>query len=189
MVKYKKGKKIILIVGMPGSGKTYAANIIKKEFGAKVINSGDIIREEIERRGLKYSPMADAAVAHWFHQYGREAILVQKVYEKIMRSRKKLIIVEGFRNIDQLQILEDLLDHKVSVIAIKCHFRLRWKRELERGRFGKEETKEYIRNRDISEKHRGIQGIIGKARYEIHNNGNEKQFMITVIRTVKKLLK
>ncbi len=184
-----KGKKIILIVGLPGSGKTHASDLVKKKLGAKVIHSGDIIRDEIQRRGLKYSPTADAAVAHWFHQYGREAVLVQKVFEKIKRARKKLIIVEGFRDIDQLQILEDLLDHKVSVIAINCHFRIRWKRELERGRFGKEETKEYIKNRDISEKHRGVQRIIRKAKHKVDNNGTKKQFETKLLRTVKKLNK
>ena len=184
-----KGKKIILIVGLPGSGKSSAAKLVKKKFGAKVINSGDIIRAEIERRGLKYSPTADAAVAHWFHQYGREAVLVQKVFEKIKRARKDLIIIEGFRDIDQLQILEDLLNYKVSVIAIKSNYRLRWKRELERGRFGKDETKEYIKNRDISEKFRGIQRIIRKAKYKIDNNGTKKQFETKIFRTVKKLIK
>ena len=184
-----KGKKIILIVGLPGSGKSHAAEIIKKKLGAKIINSGDIIREEVERRGLKYSPTADAAVAHWFHQYGREAVLVQKVYEMIVRARKKLIIVEGFRGVDQLEILEDLLDHKVSIIAVKCHFRTRWKRAEERERFGKEETKEYIKNRDISEKHRGIERIIRKAKHKVDNNGTKKQFETKLIKMVRKLNK
>ena len=184
-----KSKKIILIVGLPGSGKTHAAAFVKKKFGAKVINSGDIIRDEIERRGIKYSPTADASVAHWFHQYGREAVLVQKVYEKIVRARKKLIIIEGFRDIDQLQILEDLLDHKISVIAVKCHFRTRWKRELGRGRFGKEETKEYIKNRDISEKHRGVERIIRKAKHKVDNNGPKKQFEKDLIKMIRKLNK
>ncbi|MBU3904751.1 MAG: nucleoside monophosphate kinase [Nanoarchaeota archaeon] len=184
-----KGKRIILIVGLPGSGKTYAVDFVKKKLGAKTIHSGDIIREEIERQGLKYSPTADAAVAHWFHQYGREAVLVQKVFEKIVRSRKKLIIVEGFRDIDQLQVLEDLLDHKVSVITIKCNFKTRLKRELERGRFGKDETKEYIKNRDISEKHRGLERLIRQAKYKIDNNGTKKQLEVKIIKMVKKLNK
>ncbi len=188
MVK-KKGKKIILIVGLPGSGKTYAAEFIRKKFDAKVIHSGDIIREEVKRRGLKYSPSADAAVAHWFHSYGREALIIQKVYEKIKRSRKKLIIVEGLRNIDQLQILEDLLNHKVSVIRINCHFNRRWKRELERGRFGKGETKEYIKNRDISERHHGIDRLMRSAKYKIDNNGTKKQFETKIRKMVRKLTK
>ena len=184
-----KMKKIILIVGMPGSGKSYAADVAKKKFKAKIINTGDIIREEVERRGLKYSPSADASIAHWFHQYGREALVVQKVFEMIQRSRKKIIIVEGFRDVDQLEILEDLLNHKVSMIAIKSHFRIRWKRELERGRFGKEESKEYIKNRDISEKHRGLQRLMRRAKHKIDNNGTRKQLETKVIKLVRRLIK
>lgn len=184
-----KGKKVILITGMAGSGKSHAADVIRKKFKAKVIHSGDIIREEVERRGLKYSPSADAAVAHWFHSYGREALIVQKVFEKIKRSRTKLIIVEGFRNVDQLEILEDLLNHKVSLIAIKCNYRLRWKRELKRGRFGSAESKEYVKNRDISEKHRGIQRLMRRAKHKIDNNGTKKQLESKIIRLVKRLIK
>jgi len=184
-----KQKKIILIVGMPGSGKTHAADFIKKKFKAKIIHSGDIIRKEVERQGLEYSPGADAAVAHWFHSYGREALVVQKVFEKIQRSRSKLIIVEGLRNIDEVEILEDLLNHKVSIIAIKCDYRLRWKRELKRGRFGKEESKEYVKNRDISEKHRGIQRLIQRAKHKIDNTGTKKQLESKTMKLVKRLIK
>ncbi|MBU4124293.1 MAG: nucleoside monophosphate kinase, partial [Nanoarchaeota archaeon] len=136
--------KVILIVGMPGSGKSVVADIIQKNFKAKIIQSGDIIRKQIERKGLKFSPSADAAVAHWFHSYGRETLIVQQVYEQIKRSRMDLIIVEGFRNVNELEVLEDLLNHKISVIAIKANARKRYLRELKRKRFSRGETMEYI---------------------------------------------
>lgn len=182
-------KKVILIVGMPGSGKTYAADYIKKKYDAAAIHSGEIIRKELERKGLKYSPTADAAVAHWFHSYGRETLIVQKVYEKILRSRKPIFIVEGFRNINEVEVLEDLLNHKVSVIAIKTNFKTRYKRELARKRFGKEETLEYVKNRDISEKFHGIDRLIRKAKHKIDNNGTQKQLEKKIDKMMKRLLK
>ncbi len=182
-------KKVILIVGMPGSGKSYAADAMRNKFGAKVIHSGDIIREEVEREGLKYSPTADAAIAHWFHSYGREALIVQKVFEMIQKSKKELIVVEGFRNLDEVQILQDLLNHKVSVVAIKSSFKTRYRRELARGRFGKQETTEYIKNRDISEKHHGIVRLITKAKYKIDNNGSKSDLERKVFRLINRLLK
>jgi dephospho-CoA kinase len=45
-------KKILAFVGMPASGKSAAASILG-ESGIKVINMGDVIREEVVRRGLE----------------------------------------------------------------------------------------------------------------------------------------
>lgn len=181
--------KVILVVGMPGSGKTLVAEIIQRNFKAKVIRSGDIIRKQIEREGLKYSPSADAAVAHWFHSYGRETLIVQQVYEQIKRSRSDLIIVEGFRNVNEVEVLEDLLNHKISIIAVKTNARKRYLRELKRKRFAKGETMEYIKNRDISEKHHGIARIITRAKHKLNNDGTVKQLEKRTIRLVKRLLK
>jgi len=181
--------RVILVVGMPGSGKTLVAEIIQRNFNAKVIRSGDIIRKQIEREGLKYSPSADAAVAHWFHSYGRETLIVQQVYEQIKKSRMDLIIVEGFRNMNELEVLEDLLNHKISVIAVKTNARKRYLRELKRKRFSRGETIEYVKNRDISEKLHGIARIISKAKHKINNDGTEKLLEKRVIALMKRLLK
>ncbi|HEX59524.1 MAG TPA: hypothetical protein ENF26_05205, partial [Methanomicrobia archaeon] len=47
--------KIIAFVGAPASGKTEAANVAR-ELGIPVISMGDVIREELRRRGL---PLTD----------------------------------------------------------------------------------------------------------------------------------
>ena len=82
-------KKIILIVGLPRSGKSLAADIIKRRFKADVFRSGDIIREEIKRRGMKYTPQSDTLVAHWFNTHGREKILTKRVWDKVKKSKKE----------------------------------------------------------------------------------------------------
>ena len=85
-------KKLILIVGLPGSGKSTVADFLKNKFNAVIVHSGDIIREEIKRRGWEYNPKTDALIAHWFHTGGRERLVVERVWIKIKKSRKKLII-------------------------------------------------------------------------------------------------
>jgi dephospho-CoA kinase len=182
-------KKLIIIVGLPGSGKSFVADVIKKKFKAEAFHSGDIIREEIKRRGWKYTPETDALVAHWFHIGGREKLLIKRVWNKIKKSKKKLIVIEGLRSSKQLKYLKCYYKRKSVIIFIKASFKVRVKRELKRGRFGKQETISYLISREKLEKTHGILGLIKKANYTIDNtNLTKKQFENKIIKLIKKIL-
>ena len=43
--------KVIGFVGLPASGKTEAAKVAQ-ELGIPIIRMGDVVREEVKRRGL-----------------------------------------------------------------------------------------------------------------------------------------
>lgn len=180
-------KKIICLVGLPGSGKSFVAEIIKKKFKAKVFRTGDIIREEIKRRGLEYSPTADMVIAHWFHTQGREKIVVERAWKKIKNSRQKLIIIDGFRSPNETKYLEEISKIKPIIISITAPFKIRSKREIQRGRFGKEESISYLKKRDKLEKGHGVLKLMRKANYKIDNsktNANKQ-----IIKLMKKLIK
>lgn len=181
-------KKLIIIVGLPGSGKSFAANIIKRKFKAEAFHTGNIIREEIKRRGWKYTPKTDALVAHWFHTSDREKLLVKRVWSKIKKSKKKLIVIEGLRSVKQLKYLKAYYKRKPVVIFIKTSLKVRVKRELKRGRFGKQETLDYLRFREKLEKRHGILKLIKKTNYTIDNtNLTKKQFENKIIKLIKKI--
>ena len=182
-------KKFILIVGLPGSGKSTAADFIKKKYDAGIVHSGDIIREEIKRRGLEYNPKNDALIAHWFHTGGREKLVVKRVWNKIKKSKKKIIIIEGLRSEKQLKYLEDLAKINPIIISIVASFDVRVKRELKRGRFGKEESIKYLRFRDKLEKSHGEVKLIKKSDYKIDNSRlNERQTDKKIYEIMEKIL-
>lgn len=178
-------KKLVCIVGMPGSGKTYLADIIAKKYKAKHFHSGDIIREEIKRRGLEYSPHADMVIAHWFHTHGRDKIIVERLWNKIKKSKKRLILVEGFRSESEVNYLRELSGIDPIVIAVTAPFKIRLKRELKRGRFGEEESKEYIKSRDNLEISHGIKKLIANADYKVENLGKKGEKKI--LKLVRKI--
>lgn len=183
-------KKLIVILGLPGSGKSTAADFIKKEFNADVFHSGDIVREEIRKRGLEYTPKTDALIAHWFHTSGRERLLVKRVWDKMKKSKKKLIVIEGLRSDEQLKYLEKLAKTKLTIISIIASFNVRANRELKRGRFGKEETITYLKFREKLEKSHGIGGLLKKADYTIDNSKlSVKQTNFKISKIMKKILK
>ena len=182
-------KILILIVGLPGSGKSTAADFIKRKFSADIVHSGDIIREEIERRGLKYTPKNDALIAHWFHTGGRERLVIKRVWNKIKKSKKKLIVIEGLRSEKQLKYMENIARIRPIVISIVASFKVRVRRELKRGRFGKEESIKYLRFRDKLEKSHGEDKLIKKSDYKIDNSRlNERQTDKKIYEIMKKIL-
>jgi len=182
-------KKMILIVGLPGSGKSTVADFLEKKFNADIVHSGDIIREEIKRRGWEYNPRTDALIAHWFHTGGRERLVVKRVWGKIRKSRKKIIVIEGLRSEKQLKYLEEISKTRPVIFSVIASFKVRVKRELKRRRFGKKETISYIKFRDKLEKSHGEWKLIKKADYTIDNSRlSEKQTERKIIELMKKIL-
>ncbi|MBN2203353.1 MAG: AAA family ATPase [Candidatus Aenigmarchaeota archaeon] len=180
-------EKLLIIVGLPGSGKSFAAEVVKEEFKASVFKSGDLIREEIKSRGLKYTPENDAKIAHWFHTSGRERLLIKRLFDKIERTNRKLVVVDGLRSVQQLKYVKSHFESPI-IIYIKSSFESRAKRELKRKRFKKGETKEYIRFRDRLEKSHGVLGLINKANYTIDNTSlTMPRFRNEVIKLVKNI--
>jgi dephospho-CoA kinase len=161
--------KIVLVVGLPGSGKSTVANFIRDNYKARIFLSGDIIREEIKRRNLAYTPENDSKIAHWFHTNGREGLVVKRLWSKIVKSGKKLVVIDGLRSETQLGILEKTAKTRPFVISVIASQNVRVKRELSRGRFGKKESVKYVKFRDELEKGHGIMGLMARADYKIDN--------------------
>ena len=99
-------KLLVLIVGMPGSGKSFASSVIRKRFKAKTFKTGDVIRDEIKRRGLKYNPENDKRMRLWFHS-GREHLVVERLWKKV-RPCKGIVVIDGLRSPKELAILKRL---------------------------------------------------------------------------------
>lgn len=162
-------KKVIVVTGLPGSGKSTVADYIESKYNAKVLHTGDVIREEVKRRGLRYTPENDAKIAHWFHTNGRERLVVARVWQKASRTRRKIIVLEGFRSYDQLNSLEKLSKTRPIVISVEASLNVRVKRVLKRRRFGKAESVKYVKFRDRLEKSHGIGPLMAHADYRLNN--------------------
>lgn len=178
-------KLVLCIVGMPGSGKTTASQIIKKKFDAFVVSTGDIIREEIKRRGLAYTKENDEKTRDWFHA-GRESLFISRVCERLKKSNKKILVVEGSRSAKEPQFIKNCLGKKPIVIALVVNFNIRYTRELKRGRFAAE-TKKYLQERDAVEKRLGLDKLIKSADYKIKNARSKKELEKELARIIEKI--
>jgi dephospho-CoA kinase len=177
--------KIFVVVGMPGSGKSFAADIIAKHLKTRVFRTGNRIRDEIKRRGLKYTPENDAKIAHWFHTGGREKLIIKRTWDKIKKYKKKFIVVEGCRAPEEVRLLEKISKTKPIIIATKATQKVRVKRTMGRKRFGPQQSKEYLKSRDKLELSHGQGKLIKMAHYTIDNSNLTKK---QEEKKVKKLL-
>lgn len=179
-----KNQKIFILVGMPGSGKTLATEIIKKKFNAHIIHTGSLIKEEVKRRGWKYTPENDKKMRLWFN-LGREDLLAKRTWDKV-KKKKGLIVIECPRAIGHLDGINKRAGYEIPVIYLYCPFKVRARRMQKRHRF-KHETIKYLRDRDRSELRVGMGKVIKRAKYRISNQGNKKQLEKNIIKLFKKI--
>jgi len=102
-------KKLFLIIGAPGSGKTTDAEIIAKKHSNKVahFSTGDLLRKEVQSG----SPLG-ATIASFIDQ-GKLVpleIVMDTIQKAIESSDKEIILLDGFpRSVEQMRALEEML--------------------------------------------------------------------------------
>jgi len=146
-------KKILLaIVGLPGAGKTAAANYFKERNGS-VIEFGKIINNYIDKHHLRHSENNHRKLREKFREkYGREAfaILNEKKIKKAF-LKDKVVIVDGLRSWEEYVYLKKKLKRiKIVLVALYADKELRYERI----------TKRSYRNELCGEK-RDIDELIG----------------------------
>jgi dephospho-CoA kinase len=181
-------KTFIALVGLPGSGKSTIRRYIRDKYKARTIASGDIIREETRRRGLKKTPENDAKIALWFHSSGREKLLVKRLWKKVKNTNRKIIVIDGFRSTQQLNYFVKLSKLKPIIVYIRVPFKIRAQRLMKRRRWGAAESMRYIKGRETREKKQGVMKIIKKKNYTIDNSKTLKQAKKNTDMVMKKVL-
>ena len=124
------GNKILAIVGMPGSGKSEAANHFRK-LGLPVISFSEIVKKPIESKKLPDT----LEVHHNIRQeirdkYGYEAMALLS-HEKIEEALKKhkLIVIEGMRSWEEYEYLKkNFSEAKVHILALFVDKQKRYQR-------------------------------------------------------------
>jgi dephospho-CoA kinase len=182
----KHRKSLLLIVGMPGSGKSTAAQAAKA-LGFRVFSFGDIVREEVRRLKLAENEENVERVANWFHS-GREYLLAHRLEKKLhkIHTAKPFYVIEGARSPKQLKELKGHFN--VKILAVVLPQRIRWARQLSRHR-SDIRTQKDARERDARESRYGIEKLLARADWRISSNCNEKEFRARNKRFFASLLK
>ena len=170
---------VVLLAGMPGAGKSVVSSLAK-DMGIPVINMGDVVREETERRGLKPSMINMLRVAEELRQlYGPHAIALLTL-KKLSEISACMVIVDGVRSIEEVEYFKQNLDCEILILAIHASPRTRFERLLKRGRPDDPKSWDEFRKRDMKELSWGLGSVIALADIMVVNEGELEEFISTV---------
>ncbi len=108
-------KKLFLIIGAPGSGKTTDAELVAKRNSDKIVHysTGDLLRAEV----ASGSPLG-ATIASFIDngQLVPLEIVMDTIKNAILNSDKDIIIIDGFpRSVEQMEALDKMLQENPNI--------------------------------------------------------------------------
>lgn len=158
--------KIVAITGMPGAGKSTAAQALFKE-GWKRVVMGDVIREETKRRGLEPDAKNTGEVMKRLRSERGEAAVADLCLQAIAKAGAEKVVVDGIRSVAEVEAFRRKAD--VMLVAIDASPSRRFELLRERGRSDDPLTREMFEERDLRELGVGIGEAIALADVTISN--------------------
>lgn len=144
-------KKLFLIIGAPGSGKTTDAQIIAKNNSETIVHysTGDLLREEVAKETYlgktidKYTSKGNLVPLE---------IVVDTIVNALKNSPKDIILIDGYpRSVEQMEALDKVLKAQneielISIIEVVVSETVAFDRVIGRAR-GSDDNAEVFKNR------------------------------------------
>ena len=145
--------KIVAITGMPGAGKSTAAQALVKHGWARVV-MGDVIRSETKRRGLEPDAKNTGEVMRQLRRERGESAVADLCLEEVAKMKKERVVVDGIRSMAEVEAFRKKA--KVILVAVDASPERRFELLRERGRQDDPLTREMFAERDRRELGVGI---------------------------------
>ena len=178
--------KIVAIVGMCGSGKSVATEILENEFGYKKVYFGGVTMEKLKEANLEVTPENEKTIRE-----GLRKDLGMGAFAKILLPRIKEyskdsdVVLDGLYSWDEYKILDEELDN-IIMIAVIADKNVRYSRLASRDIRGLDN--EQAKNRDIAEIENSAKGgPIVYADYFIMNNGTIEEYKERLYEILKQI--
>ncbi len=162
--------KIIAFVGLPLSGKSTASSVAR-EMGIPVVVMGDVVREEVKKRGLPLTDENAGKVANELREREGMDAIAKRCIPRIRELDSDVVVVDGIRGIAEVDRFRKTFGNDFILIAIESPAEMRLERARKRGREDDRsiKTMEDLKRRDEREISWGMLEAMEKANLVVEN--------------------
>ncbi len=168
-------KLLVCLTGMPGAGKSTIAEGLQSK-GYQIINLGNAVRNEAKARNLEASRDNLGKLMLELREKNGPGAIAKLVESEIMSSNSNVLLIDGVRSNDEIDILKKF--GNVKLLAIHASTDTRFNFLQKRGRTDDPQTKEHFNERDNRELSVGISNSIALSDYAISNIGLTKDELL-----------
>lgn len=159
-------RRLLLITGMAGSGKTTMSQILRNK-GYTVFTMGDVIRHEIRMRNLPPTPENLGKMAEEIRKTGGDDAVAKKCVPLILGEANPKVALDGIRSMDEVYNFEEAFD--TFLVAVHASPTTRYDRLKNRGRSDDPPNRQVFRERENRELGFGMAKAIALSDYVITN--------------------
>jgi len=160
---------------MPGAGKSTIADGLKPK-GYDIINMGNAVREEAKKRNLESTRENLGKLMLELREKNGPGAIAELVKSQIETSTSNVILIDGVRSNDEIQVLRKF--GTVKLLAIHASTDTRFDFLQKRGRSDDPQTKDHFEERDNRELGVGISNSIALSDYAISNIDLTKEELV-----------
>ena len=160
---------------MPGAGKSTIAEGLKSK-GYDIVNMGNAVREEAKKRNLESTRENLGKLMLELREKNGPGAIAELIKPEIESSSSNVILVDGVRSNDEIQVLKKF--GNVKLLAIHASTGTRFDFLQKRGRSDDPQTQEHFEERDNRELGVGISNSIALSDYAISNIDLSKNELI-----------
>ena len=124
--------KILAFVGMPASGKSEAASVLRQK-GITVINMGDVIRKRLYAEDLS-QPMPIQAVWALTCVKRKAGMRLQRDVSQDQATNEDFIGIDGVRSVPEVERFKEAFGSDFTLVSVDSPLEIRFSRVLARKR-------------------------------------------------------
>jgi dephospho-CoA kinase len=182
----ERQKTVLVIVGMPGAGKSLASSVMKSK-GIPVFVSGDIIRAEARKRKLKFTRKNLGELMLKIRKEEGMGAVAKRLVPMVEKARAGFVVYEGARSVEEVDELRR--KYRVVTIAIHASSLARFQRLQRRRRSDKPRGWADFAERDNRELGVGIAKLIALADRTVENEDSKDDLKRRMRRLLQVVLK
>lgn len=172
------------VTGMPLAGKTTVADILKEE-GFEVLDMGDVVRKEREKRSIPTSKTGEF-VNRQRDEKGMDAIAQLSVpYLEEKAEQTNRIVITGMRGWNEKKRFEEETEEEIEIVGVWASRKKRRARREERQRKEDREGDDF-HERDIREIENGVGKLMALSDHLIKNDNVSMEELQSKVKEIVK---